>query len=155
MLTKDGKHFITRGGGGFNYKYKGIVPMLRTNRDDYGYIVNYGDDTGDIPGYFINLKTREEANVSSHYKPVLDKLWITDHEWKQRLLEQTPVEHRENAEFFGFRQGNWIDPDTVQWGEGEGPITMTVYNIEVEDTHTYFVGEAGIWVHNCGGGKDL
>lgn len=26
-----------------------------------------------------------------------------------------------------------------------------VYNIEVEDTHTYFVGAAGIWVHNCGG----
>ena len=29
---------------------------------------------------------------------------------------------------------------------GQGPLTMTVYNIEVEDTHTYFVGEAGIWV---------
>lgn len=24
----------------------------------------------------------------------------------------------------------------------------TVYNIEVEDHHTYFVGEAGIWVHD-------
>ena len=24
----------------------------------------------------------------------------------------------------------------------------TVYNIEVEDFHTYFVGELGIWVHN-------
>lgn len=27
------------------------------------------------------------------------------------------------------------------------PYKATVYNIEVEDTHTYFVGEAGIWVH--------
>ena len=26
-----------------------------------------------------------------------------------------------------------------------------VYNIEVEDYHTYFVGATGIWVHNCGG----
>jgi hypothetical protein len=27
-----------------------------------------------------------------------------------------------------------------------------VYNIEVEDYHTYFVGEEGVWVHNtnCG-----
>ena len=24
----------------------------------------------------------------------------------------------------------------------------TVYNIEVEDFHTYYVGEAGVWVHN-------
>jgi hypothetical protein len=24
----------------------------------------------------------------------------------------------------------------------------TVYNFEVEDFHTYFVGEAGVWVHN-------
>ncbi|MCZ8239868.1 MAG: polymorphic toxin-type HINT domain-containing protein [Leptospiraceae bacterium] len=31
----------------------------------------------------------------------------------------------------------------------------TVYNFEVEDFHTYFVGESGIWVHNddlCGAG---
>lgn len=27
---------------------------------------------------------------------------------------------------------------------------VTVYNIEVEDCHTYFVGEKGIWVHNKG-----
>jgi Pretoxin HINT domain len=25
----------------------------------------------------------------------------------------------------------------------------TVYNIEVEDFHTYYVGEEGLWVHNC------
>ena len=24
----------------------------------------------------------------------------------------------------------------------------TVYNIEVEDFHTYYVGEVGVWVHN-------
>ncbi|MDV2468721.1 hypothetical protein QR674_06970 [Acinetobacter chinensis] len=72
---------------------------------------------------------------------------MNDHEWKQRLLDQTPEEHREDAEFYGFRQGNWRDPDTVEWGEGEGPLTMTVYNIEVEETQTYFVGEQGVWVH--------
>jgi Pretoxin HINT domain len=28
--------------------------------------------------------------------------------------------------------------------------TFTTYNFEVEDFHTYFVGEAGVWVHNTG-----
>lgn len=28
------------------------------------------------------------------------------------------------------------------------PSTETVYNIEVADSHTYFVGETRIWVHN-------
>lgn len=27
---------------------------------------------------------------------------------------------------------------------------FTTYNFEVEDFHTYFVGEAGVWVHNTG-----
>ncbi|MBK7006042.1 MAG: hypothetical protein IPH37_13695 [Burkholderiales bacterium] len=32
-----------------------------------------------------------------------------------------------------------------------------VYNLEVEDFHTYYVGEHGIWVHNqnCGGSEVL
>jgi hypothetical protein len=28
------------------------------------------------------------------------------------------------------------------------PFRTTVYNIEVEDYHTYFVGRRGVWVHN-------
>ncbi|MFO1391618.1 MAG: hypothetical protein U1E94_05285 [Agitococcus sp.] len=31
------------------------------------------------------------------------------------------------------------------------PYMATVYNIEVEDFHTYYVGHAGIWVHNTDG----
>jgi hypothetical protein len=35
------------------------------------------------------------------------------------------------------------------WEENESDLlTRTVYNIEVENTHTYFVGEKWIWVHN-------
>ncbi len=29
------------------------------------------------------------------------------------------------------------------------PFRTTVFNIEVEDDHTYFVGEHGVWVHNA------
>jgi hypothetical protein len=34
-------------------------------------------------------------------------------------------------------------------------LHLPVYNLEVEDFHTYYVGEHGIWVHNtnCGGLK--
>ena len=35
------------------------------------------------------------------------------------------------------------------WRERAPPgQTFTTYNLEVEDFHTYFVGEKGIWVHN-------
>lgn len=29
-------------------------------------------------------------------------------------------------------------------------LTRTVYNFEVQDNHTYYVGRLGIWVHNKG-----
>jgi hypothetical protein len=32
---------------------------------------------------------------------------------------------------------------------------IDVYNLEVEDFHTYFVASTGIWVHNCGGSNPL
>lgn len=132
--------------GGFDAKYKGIEPIMQTNKSDVGYIVDYGDDTGQSNGYYLHLKTFERDFHSPGYKPIINKLWINYDDLRQRLLDQTPPEHREHAEFYGFRQGHWRDPDTVEWSEGEGPLAMTVYNIEVEDTHTYFVGEAGIWV---------
>jgi hypothetical protein len=28
------------------------------------------------------------------------------------------------------------------------PMVRTVYNFEVEDNHTYYVGQVGLWVHN-------
>ncbi|WP_228128037.1 HINT domain-containing protein [Acinetobacter bohemicus] len=36
-------------------------------------------------------------------------------------------------------------------------ICRAVYNFEVEDHHSYFVGEQGLWVHNTGecGGYEL
>ena len=42
--------------------------------------------------------------------------------------------------------------EVVNWDENEDPIPdeylASVYNFEVEDFHTYFVGELGAWVHN-------
>jgi len=30
----------------------------------------------------------------------------------------------------------------------ERPLRTRVFNLEIEDCHTYFVGEAGVWVHS-------
>ena len=42
--------------------------------------------------------------------------------------------------------------DYEKWGdptnETRARYTTTVYNFEVEDWHTYFVGKMGVWVHN-------
>lgn len=45
-----------------------------------------------------------------------------------------------------------IENDTIEWWDRnpEDRLLRTVYNIEVEDTHTYFVGTEGVWVHNKG-----
>jgi hypothetical protein len=49
--------------------------------------------------------------------------------------------------------------ESAVWDYGSGPFTLAdslyndifcwqVYNFEVEDFHTYYVGEYGLWVHN-------
>lgn len=35
-----------------------------------------------------------------------------------------------------------------------GRLQTSVYNIEVEDVGTYYVGELGVWVHGAHGEKD-
>lgn len=122
--------------------------IYKTHKSKIGFVPKFDEDSPAQYGSLIDLTTGAEIKNGVTYQPVIDKLYEYDEEWEQRLLEQTPEDEREHAEFFGFRQGEWRDPDTIDWGEGEGPLTMTVYNIEVEDTHTYFVGEAGIWVRD-------
>jgi hypothetical protein len=36
----------------------------------------------------------------------------------------------------------------VDWWEPENILRCAVYNMEVEDFHTYYVGSLGVWVHN-------
>ena len=43
--------------------------------------------------------------------------------------------------------GGWLTVAGVDWVQE----TSTVYNLVVEDSHTFFVGEEGAWVHNTTG----
>jgi hypothetical protein len=47
---------------------------------------------------------------------------------------------------------------TVEWVQHEIlEKSVNVYNLEVQDFHTYFIGESGVWVHNqgCKNEKDI
>lgn len=121
-----------------------LEPIFKTENIEVGFIPNLSSQIND--GRFINLLTGKSLSHGG-YDPVFKKLFIEDSGWKQRLLEQTPVELRDNAEFYNFRTGFWQEGAGIDWAEGPGPVTTTVYNIEVADTHTYFVGEQGLWVN--------
>ncbi len=46
------------------------------------------------------------------------------------------------AGYTNKRGVDWENEDPDLW------FSTTVYNLEVEDDHTYFVGDMGVWVHN-------
>jgi len=145
FVDKDGILYCAESG---NDPYgDGVLSKIyKTNQSNIGFMPNSGDDNPAHYGSLIDLTTGKEIENSVSYRPVVSKLYEHNNEWKQRLKEQIPEDQRKHAEFHGFRQGHWVDPETVQWGEGEGPVTLTVYNLEVADTHTYYVGHTGIWV---------
>lgn len=45
--------------------------------------------------------------------------------------------------------GQWVQVQAVRYKQLDEPVS--VYNLEVEGSHTYFVGQSGILVHNKGG----
>lgn len=143
VIVKDGS--VARCiGGGFEGT-DGIEAVFKTDQPNVGYIPDFHSNTNS--GRFVNLDTGRTLYFGG-YDPVFRKLFIEDTGWRERLLAQTPAEHREHAEFYSFRQGFWRDGAGIDWAEGEGPVITTVYELEVAENHTYFVGKQGIWVHD-------
>ena len=70
---------------------------------------------------------------------------------EKRMLEAPSVTWLGDAEEANYDYTGY-DVDSpmslVKRSGGHLPIRRTVYNIEVANTHTYFVGELGLWVHN-------
>lgn len=60
--------------------------------------------------------------------------------------------HNGNGVERDFINNKLIDNDALidlEIAESDAPYLMTtVYNFEVEDFHTYYVGKHGVWVHN-------
>lgn len=89
-------------------------------------------------------------------KPVLELTFAADN-GEQETLRVT-AEHP----LWSLDRATWQTAGTLRLGERVHalrgamlliaalvmPQTQTVYNLEVESAHTYFVGEAGLWAHN-------
>jgi hypothetical protein len=151
VVDKDGNKYSLSFDG---YNVKPHAQIYTTADTNVGLMPNYGLESS-CEGIPVDLFT---GNIISWHEtiknnPNLSKLYSKNTHWKEDLLAQLPEEDRANAHFHGFSQGDWVNPATIQWDEGEGYVTTTVYNLEVENTHTYFVGEYGIWVHQCAGAK--
>ena len=149
VVDKDGNKYCLSFDG---YNVKPHAQIYTTADTNVGLMPNYGLESS-CEGIPVDLFTGNIISWNETIKnnPNLRKLYSKNTQWKEDLLEQLPQEDRANAHFHGFSQGDWVNPETIQWEEGEGYVTTTVYNLEVENTHTYFVGQYGIWVHNCGG----
>lgn len=131
---------------GFDGRVLGNI--YKTDKPNIGFMPSYRDMSEPEPeGDFVDLTSGEIIDeLGDYYQPVLDKLYKPFADSRKGILTQLGEDPADDSvELYGFRQGEWLDPDTVVWDEGEGVATTTVYNIEVADTHTYFVGEAGIW----------
>ena len=151
VVDKDGNKYTAAAAG---YNAKAQANIYTTAHTNVGLMPNYGLESS-CEGITVDLFTGNIISWNETIKnnPNLNKLYSKNIHWKEDLLEQLPEEGRANAHFHGFSQGDWVNPATIQWDEGEGYVTTTVYNLEVENTHTYFVGEYGIWVHQCASAK--
>lgn len=141
VLLENGETAYFSGGSAEDQK---IDVVFKTDKTSIGYIPDFHSDMN--KGRYIDLETGRTLSFDLGYEPVFRKLFIEDTEWRERLLAQTPVEYRDHAEFYGFRHGFWQEASGIEWAEGEGPVTTAVYNIEVADTHTFFISEQGVWI---------
>ena len=112
------------------------------------------------PGSLIELRTGQQARVMS---TSLNRLWKT----KQPDVALDSKIDSENGSLVNIYDGSEIlswsqsgfqtylhDDDTFMYREDD-PVwaekwtyCCKVYNFEVEDFHTYYVGNLGAWVHN-------
>ena len=94
-------------------------------------------------GEFVQLQDGREAYVylaRGLFKTEREGFGWTCHPGFERGTE---VDFR-NGRIEVLAERNSNGDDSGAWGI----VTQNVYNLEVEEFHTYYVGEAGVWVHN-------
>jgi hypothetical protein len=129
---------------------EGDIPISELEVGDT--VVAYDETTGETGEYEI-------TDTISHEDPIIVHLTING-----ELIETTP-EHP-----FYTSEGEWINAGELEVGEliysldGEfGAVESVVfvadpqqmYNLTVDEAHTFFVGDGEWLVHNCGGGRQL
>lgn len=64
--------------------------------------------------------------------------------------ESRPIILKNNKIYTSYEFNDQIENDAVEWWDrnDSDKLTRTVYDIEVENTHTYFVGDIGVLVYD-------
>ena len=117
--------------------------------------------------------SRDEETGEEGYRPVVNTfvtpdqallaISLRDPDGRVETLEVT-APHPFQVEGLGWVQAGKLEVGDRVASAGGASLeviaadptgrTTTVYNVEVEEFHTYFVGEAGAWVHNDCKDKD-
>jgi len=104
---------------------------------------------------------RVERVIVNHDREVIDLAFVNA-DGAIELITVTP------GHWFATVGNGWVEAGALELGaqiqtldarlvrllsKSENPISATTYNLTVAKDHSYFVGNAGIWVHNicCGG----
>jgi RHS repeat-associated protein len=81
-----------------------------------------------------------------------DVLQVTlEHPFYERQRGWTPAKDLEPGSQVRTQGGAWIRVGAATWIQRR----QLVYNLEVDEAHTYFVGGSEVWVHNSCGLEDL
>ncbi|WP_207761506.1 polymorphic toxin-type HINT domain-containing protein [Leptospira perolatii] len=122
-------------------------------------VLSKNDKTGEVA--YKRVSQTYIRTVDSIYKVEFADGLLLETTWSHPFRRLKTENRREN---FSVENSEW----TQAWNLKAGDITLTasgdtleinsievdtrgekVYNFEVEDFHTYFVGETGVWVHNA------
>ncbi|TGL65928.1 polymorphic toxin-type HINT domain-containing protein [Leptospira sarikeiensis] len=135
---------------------EGIRPIETIKAGDV--VFTKSDITGDLE--FKRVKQTFIREADTIYKVVFADGTILETTWNHQFRRLKPKEKRKN---FEIENSEWKQAKDLQSGDitltvnGETleiesvlveDRSETVYNFEVEDFHTYFVSEVGVWVHN-------
>lgn len=145
LMDKEGNSYSLMHPG-YNADVRAFV--YQTVNENIGYIPNYYSN---VEGDFINLTTGETFESGSLESVCVDlpfNLYERDEDWEKDLRDQLGLDDDVEAEFEGFNEGYWVNPNELIKNKSDQKIlaTMTVYTLEVANTHTYFIGEYGILV---------
>jgi len=101
-------------------------------------VETYVNETNELVHLFINGEEIITTPAHPFYSPV--KGW-------------TQATHLRAGDILVLVNGEYVVLEKIQHEILESPVT--VYNFQVKDDHTYYVGELGILVHNsCNHGKE-
>ncbi|MBP6109566.1 MAG: hypothetical protein KA484_06870 [Rhodocyclaceae bacterium] len=152
--------------------YKRVTRTITSEDVSVGFLKYFTENkleslvvTGNHPFYIKDFGWFPAGNVSYPSKlDAHDGAEVGAWEWNALWETGTPglaitfSDQNDCATFIDFSSGTAVIVDELgNEGVSNGADwCQTVYNIEVEDFHTYYVGELGVWVHNtnCGGAGD-